>query len=136
MDAAAPPPFARIPHIALTVTDAPAAVAWYERVLGCRQVATVPHDGGYGVVLAAPGDRARLVLHHHDGSDGAAFDETRTGLDHVSLEVADVDALKLWADRLAALGVDHDPPRHLEQFGKWVVVLRDPDGIPLELITA
>jgi catechol 2,3-dioxygenase-like lactoylglutathione lyase family enzyme len=133
MGEAAPPPLTRIPHVALTVSDVDASVAWYQRVLGCRRLVTAPHDG---VVLDVPGGGGRLVLHHHDRNDGARFDPTVTGLDHVSLEVADRAALDTWAARLVAMGVDHDPVRHLPDFGKWVLVLRDPDGIPLELITS
>ena len=130
-----PPPLAGILHVALTVTDGEASAAWYERVLRCRRVTTVHHEGGYGIVLTTPEERVWLVLHEHGGNDGQRFDETRTGLDHVCFQVDGRAAPAAWADWLDAQGVTYDPVRHLDQFGMWVLVLRDPDDIPLELIT-
>lgn len=135
MGTADPPPLAGILHVALTVTDAEASTAWYERVLRCRRVTTVEHEGGFGVVLATADERVWLVLHEHAANDGRRFDETRTGLDHVCFQVEGRPALETWATWLDALEVPFDPIRHLDQFGMWVLVFRDPDGIPLELIT-
>jgi glyoxylase I family protein len=135
MTSQAPPPPTGILHVALTATDAEASARWYGEVLGCRRVTTVDHQGGYGIVLATADERVWLVLHQHTRNDGSRFDEARTGLDHVCLQVDGRQALQAWAAWLDALGVDHDPVRFLEQFDMWVLVFRDPDGIPLELIT-
>jgi glyoxylase I family protein len=129
-----PPSLASIVHVALTVADLDRSVRWYETVLGVEQVVTVPHEGGEGVVLATPDRAVWLALHRHDGNDGARFSEVRTGLDHVALLVSGPDELQRWATWFGACGVGHDGVRPLPDFGMAALVVRDPDGIPLELL--
>ncbi len=97
-----------------------------------------PHHGGekggYAVVLLEPRSGIVLGLHHHDGNPGQSFDESRTGLDHMSFAVAGRADLDAWARWLDALDVANsgvvdtgDPMPHS------VVVFRDPDNIQLEL---
>jgi catechol 2,3-dioxygenase-like lactoylglutathione lyase family enzyme len=43
-----------------------------------------------------------------------------------------VASIDFWIDRLAARAVDFDGPQ--ERFGEPVISLRDPDGLPLELV--
>ena len=50
-----------------------------------------------------------LVLHQHLSNTGEEFDERRTGLDHVSLRVAEYDELLAWQERLKDLGVPYTP---------------------------
>ena len=71
-----------------------------------------------------------LGLHEHEHNDGRRFDETRTGLDHVSIAVPDRAALQAWQATLAAKGVTHSPIS--DQPWGSVVVFRDPDNIQLE----
>ncbi len=65
---------------------------------------------------------------------GQSFDESRTGLDHVSFAVAgraDLDAWARWRDGLGVANsgvVDTGDPMPYS-----VVVFRDPDNIQLEL---
>ncbi|MGH2618566.1 MAG: VOC family protein, partial [Thermomicrobiales bacterium] len=42
-------------HIAITVTDLDASIAWYERVFGIAFRMEVPHPGGTGKILADDG---------------------------------------------------------------------------------
>jgi catechol 2,3-dioxygenase-like lactoylglutathione lyase family enzyme len=58
-------------HVALTVTDMAASTAWYETICGLERVSTVPHEGGYGVVLATPDRMVWWALHEHAGNDGS-----------------------------------------------------------------
>ena len=74
-------------HIALTVTDLEASMAWYERVFGISYKMDGPHEGGIGKLLADPEWRLIVVLHHHDANQGERFAETRTGLDYVGFMV-------------------------------------------------
>jgi hypothetical protein len=74
-----------------------------------------------------------ISLCHHFGSGSARFDETRTGLDHVSFGVEDRRALDDWEARLHDLGIEHSPVTETE-FG-WMLVFRDPDHIQLELFS-
>jgi glyoxylase I family protein len=128
-------------HIALTVTDLDASVRWYERVFGLAFGGDVPHPGGVGKIVSDEAGRLGFVLHRHDANGGETFVETRTGLDHVGLRVANREALEAWQDHLEELGVKRSAaadrpltqsPIADESYGS-VLVFRDPDNIQLEL---
>jgi len=125
-------------HFAPTVSDVEASALWYERVFGMTRVpAPFPHHGGghgYAVVLTDPRSGIVLGLHHHDANLGQAFDERRTGLDHMAFAVASRADLDAWARWLDIQGVQNsgvvdtgDPVPYS------VVVFRVPDNIQLEL---
>jgi glyoxylase I family protein len=114
-----------IHHASVTVTDIEASVAWYCEVLWFCVLLEDEHCGrtpGYGIVLGPPDWSFCITLHV----------DTRTPREHVSFRLANRFRLEAWADRLTDFGVDHDPIRDLG--GSSVLVFRDPDGIPLELI--
>jgi catechol 2,3-dioxygenase-like lactoylglutathione lyase family enzyme len=128
-------------HIALTVTDVDASVRWYEEVFGISFRMDAPHPGGVGKVLADDEGQLSVVLHRHDANEREEFVETRTGLDHVGLMVADRAELEAWQAHLEGNGVtrsaaaDHpltQSPIADESYGS-VLVFRDPDNIQLEL---
>jgi catechol 2,3-dioxygenase-like lactoylglutathione lyase family enzyme len=82
-----------------------------------------------------------FVLHRHDSNDGTLFIETRAGLDHVGLKVADRAELEAWQSHLERHGVKRSSaadrpltqsPIADEAYGS-VLVFRDPDNIQLEL---
>jgi catechol 2,3-dioxygenase-like lactoylglutathione lyase family enzyme len=118
-------------HVALTVTDVDASIAWYGRVFGITYQMEAPHEGGTGMLLADPEWRFIIVLHRHDANQAERFAETRTGLDHVGFSVSTKAELEAWERHLAALDVTrsqiHDTP-----YG-YILVFRDPDNIQLEL---
>ncbi|HEU0192154.1 MAG TPA: VOC family protein [Mycobacterium sp.] len=126
-------------HFSVTVTDVEASAQWYERVFGLQRVpVSFPHYGseesGYAVLLIDPQSGLAFGLHHHDANRGEAFDETRTGLDHLGFAVADRPALEAWAGRLDSLGVAHSGVIDTDDPMPYsVVVFRDPDNIQLEL---
>ncbi len=135
----APPGITGIHHFSVTVTDIEASLAWYQRLLGADRVPLkFPHygceDTGYGELLIEPRSGVIIGLHANTGNDGKAFDESRTGLDHVALNVAtraDLDAWTAWLDEL---GIQHSGVRSGEEpFPFATVVFRDPDNIQLEL---
>ena len=135
----APPGITGIHHFSVTVTDIEASLAWYQRLLGADRVPLkFPHygceDTGYGELLIEPRSGVIIGLHANTGNDGKAFDEARTGLDHVALNVAtraDLDAWTAWLDEL---GIQHSGVRSGEEpFPFATVVFRDPDNIQLEL---
>ena len=132
------PALSSIHHVALTVTDLGASLAWYREVLGFERVPQLDYDhpdgGGRAAVTVQPGSNTVLVLHQHDANEGERFTESRTGLDHVCLRVPDRAALDAWERRLDQLRVDHSPVG--EQAGALFLVFRDPDNIQLELGTA
>ena len=120
-------------HVAITVTDVDASLEWYERVLGLKRLETVPHEGGFGVIVSTPDQRVWFVLHHHDANERERFLESRTGLDHVGLDVGSIRELEAWRDRFTELGVTQSPITPIPEFGVAVLVFRDPDNIQLEL---
>ena len=69
-------------------------------------------------------------LHTHPEGLRDAFDEHRTGLDHVSFGCPDRAALESWIPRLDELGVKHGRCRRPYGLG---LSFRDPDGIALEV---
>jgi glyoxylase I family protein len=126
-------------HFSPTVSDVETSAQWYERVFRLNRVpARFPHhgaeDGGYAVLLMDPRSGIAIGLHHHDANPGQPFDESRTGLDHISFGVAERADLDAWAGWLNELGIensgviDNDNPMPYS-----VVIFRDPDNIQLEL---
>ncbi|ASR38664.1 glyoxalase [Prauserella marina] len=123
-------------HLALTVTDVDRSVPWYVRVLDFEEVdrREDPHTGVRKVVLRAPGDGFAIVLVQHSRVERPAFDERRTGLDHVAFKVGSRAELQQWEQRLAEYGVTFTPAApSLIAPDSEVVVFRDPDGIQLEV---
>lgn len=118
-------------HFALTVKDLAASIAWYEKVFGITFQMEEAHEGGVGKLLTDPEWRLTIVLHHHDANQGERFAESRTGLDHVGLSVANRAELEAWQGHLRELGVAQSPIAD-RPYGS-VLVFRDPDNIQLEL---
>jgi glyoxylase I family protein len=118
-------------HIALTVKDLEASIAWYERVFGIKYQMEEAHEGGVGKLLTDSEWRLIIVLHHHDANQGETFAETRTGLDHVGFSVPSRADLEAWQAHLRELGVTQSPIAD-RPYGS-VLVFRDPDNIQLEL---
>lgn len=135
-----PPTLAGVHHISITVTDVEQSEAWYGRALGMHRAFVEPHNdsdaGGYAVVLAAGEGQPAfyLGLEHHPDRDGERFDERRTGLDHVCLQVPDRDALERWERHFGTQQVEHSGITEVKGMPFAVLNLRDPDGIALELI--
>lgn len=141
MTDSAAPGISAIHHISVTVTDIEASLAWYQRLLGADRVPMkFPHYGceetGYGELLVEPRSGVIVGLHTNSGNDGQPFDEARTGLDHVALNVASRDELQAWTAWLDELGIPHSGIRDGEvPFAFSTVVFRDPDNIQLELFS-
>jgi catechol 2,3-dioxygenase-like lactoylglutathione lyase family enzyme len=58
----------------------------------------------------------------------AHAEESRTGLDHISFQVADRAALEAWIDRLDKLNIGHTGIRRRPNGPYATVVFRDPDN--------
>jgi glyoxylase I family protein len=139
--AEAGPSVAGIHHVSATVTDVEASVAWYQRLFGFDRIPyTFRHyeredTGGYGIMLLDPRSGVGIGLDFHQANGGEAFDECRTGLDHVSFGVASRDELAAWVARLDELRIQHSGIRDQQQpLAYSTVVFRDPDNIQLEFI--
>ncbi len=119
-------------HFALTVTDVARSTPWYQRVLGLAVLRQVEVAGVSFVTLRSAAGELVLTLYQHPANRREPFDETRTGLDHISFGVASRAELKKWSERLSDNGVEHSPVAE-DPFGA-VLVFRDPDNIQLELV--
>jgi len=118
-----------VSHTALTVTDLDASVAWYTRIFeGTILWQEDQGDHRFVLIFSPP---LAIGLHTHAGTaKGDAFDERRVGLDHISFQVENRDALEAWAKRLDELDIAHSPVTDAP-YGT-VLVFRDPDNIQLE----
>lgn len=129
-------------HIALTVTDLDASMAWYQKIFEVSLLMEVPHQGGTGMLLVDQQQTLAIVLHRHDANEKEPFSERRTGLDHVGFMVTSRTELERWQEHLAVHGVVPSSeaassltqsPIVDEPYGS-VLVFRDPDNIQLEFI--
>ena len=120
-------------HVTLTVNDLDATTAWYRDVLGFREL--LRYRNGAIASHCQVMDHADLpgfllAFMRFDGADGTRFDEHVTGLDHLALGVGDHAALGAWREHLEALGIPYTTS-DLPELS--IVVVRDPDGVQLEL---
>src|SRR5262245_3223843 len=123
---------AGVHHARITVTDPARSREFYTGLLGFKVMLDFP-DG----VLVTNGS---VFLGLRTGPDpakapaGDRFDPNRVGLDHLALSVATKADLEAAVQLCKASGVtcgeivDFGP-----QFGFYVLMLEDPDGIQIEL---
>lgn len=123
------PDFPAFTHVALTVSDLPASVAWYRRLLGVDPVLDEDTGPFHHVVFPIGGGQL-IGLHAFPSAAGPAFDERRVGLDHVAFACADRSALEGWQKHLDDLGIAHGGIVDAH-YGSGLSV-RDPDNIALE----
>jgi len=125
---------AGIHHITGIAGEPRQHVVFYTRVLGLRLVKkTVNFDDPgtwhlyYGNETGAPGTALTFFIWDHALAGHA-------GIGH-AVETAFVvpeGSIGFWSGHLAEKGVAHDAPA--QRFGKTVITLRDPNGLPLALV--
>lgn len=119
-------------HVTLTVADPQRSVKFYTQYLGFDHVVDFEprvalSNGSLLLVLGPAPDAAQAVQDDR-------FNENRIGLDHVSLSVGSRDELEAAANFFDENGVDHGELKDMgEGFGIYVMAVRDPDNIQLEL---
>src|SRR4051794_2548877 len=64
-------------HVALTVSDLDASVAWYEKVFAVGYLMDAPHEGGTARILADPEWTLMFALHRHDANRGEPVSPSR-----------------------------------------------------------
>jgi glyoxylase I family protein len=126
-----------IHHIALTVTDLDASMNWYQELFRAdRRPGKLSHyareETGFAEMLVETNTGLLIGLHHHNANQGEKFDESRTGLDHISFQVDGREALEAWMDRLDELNIPHTGIRTRPGGSYSTVVFRDPDNNQLE----
>jgi glyoxylase I family protein len=126
---------ARLHHVALTVTDMDASVAWYSDLFGFEELAREEHfggNGGHAVVLGYPDWSMFVVMNWHPTNGGEDFDPVRTGLDHIGFTVEDRGSLDGWVSRFEEKGITYSP---ISEHGwGWSLNFRDPDDVQLQLV--
>jgi len=119
-------------HITLTVRDIKRSTEFYTQYLGFQVVVEFDprialSNGSVLLALGPPPDPSQAI-------EDDQFNENRIGLDHVSLSVASLAELEAAAVFLDENGVAHGEIRDLGAgFGIYVMAVRDPDNIQLEL---
>jgi glyoxylase I family protein len=126
------PDISGVNHIVLSVTDAEKSAQWYGEVLGLQRAMDFDTDGCHAVILAHPATSLMVGLRQWERGSGDAFDEFRTGMDHIAFTVADRAELEDWERRFTELGVEHSPIADTD-FGA-LLPFRDLDNVQLELI--
>ncbi|QJY49324.1 VOC family protein [Pseudonocardia broussonetiae] len=121
------PPFQGLSHLALSVVDVPAAIAFWVGVFGFEVLTDTP---SLGLVVHRP-TRVAIALTSNNGSTAGTFDERHPGLDHLAIAVPGVDDLHDWHARLTGLGVPCSPVT--DSGSGHHLNLRAPDGVPVEL---
>ena len=99
-------------HVALTVTDIEASLAWYSDLFGFKELVREDHaggNGGYGVVLGPEDWSMFIVLNEHPTNARESFDPVRTGLDHVGFTAPDRETLDDWVQWMVAAGAAEGP---------------------------
>jgi lactoylglutathione lyase len=116
-------------HISLRVADLERSLAFYTS-LGYQKLGEVPETAfGSLTMLKLPGDEfVSLELVH--GHTGGRVDPG--GLNHLVIQV---ESLHDTIDRLAAQGIDAEPPKSPDNSDDfWTSWLTDPDGYRIELV--
>ena len=119
-------------HLKLTVSDVARSRDFYTSMFGFDVVGdhgstVLISDGTVMIGLAPPPDPSEAILRD-------VFSENRIGLDHLSFTVSSRDDLERAAQLLNERGVMCSEIVDLGPgFGIYVLMLRDPDNIQLEL---
>jgi glyoxylase I family protein len=122
-------------HVSFTVSDREKSVAWYQEVMGFERHSEVEADTFTRTRLRQPESGIVITFTEHAQGAGDRFAETRTGLDHLSLQVPSVEDLRDWKRRFEEHGVDHSEIKEPGP-GVAMITFRDPDNIQLELFAA
>lgn len=116
-------------HTAINVGDLEASVGFYEGLLGLEYEWQFTHDG---VVNYYVGTATGATLQLKYDPEGVAAIEP-TGIDHIALAVADVDATFERVVDASEYGV-HLEPTDFEPAGRRAAFVYDPDGYVVEFV--
>src|SRR5262249_27216736 len=116
-------------HVALRVTQLSRSIAFYTSLFGFQPVVELPD-----VTILSNGT---LILGLREQAQAASedrFDEFRVGLDHLSFTVGSREDLDRAYQILEQRDIPHGAIEDMgSAFGLYVLALRDPDNIQLEL---
>jgi catechol 2,3-dioxygenase-like lactoylglutathione lyase family enzyme len=123
------PPMFGLRGAKLPVRDIDVSSQWYSRALGWERVFEFPDETGavVGVGGRLPGQSpARLAFRRNPDA------RAQEGLE-LSIAVETKDDLQRWVEHLDLQGVPHSPV--IDATISWLVVLKDPDGHEIHLMT-
>lgn len=120
----------QVHHVTISVTDAEASAAWYQRLLGPAQITRREGPGWVRVRMQWPSGLVIGATQHDGTRAGDRFDHSRVGLDHLGLSCADEGTVRAWMELIDDLGIERGPLEDVP-YG-WAVTTRDPDGLPIE----
>ncbi|GGG26152.1 glyoxalase [Rhodococcoides trifolii] len=125
------PAFPGLSHVAVTVSDLTVSTEWYSRLFDSEPVLDEDEESGdYHHTVYALGGGMLFGLHTHTaGQVDGAFDETRSGVDHIAFACTQ-DELDAWSSKLDDLGITHSAIKHAH-YGSGIS-FRDPDNVALE----
>jgi glyoxylase I family protein len=127
------PTLSAIHHVAINVHDLERSERWYTEVLNFQRLAPFAGDRFKRVLMRHASGIVIGLTRHDDPEAEAAFNERRTGFDHIAFQVADRAQVEAWMARFDRLGVCHSELVHTPITGSYLVVFRDPDNIQLEM---
>jgi glyoxylase I family protein len=119
-------------HIAIICRDIEASIKFYIEVLGCRMVRQEFREtrDSWKVDLELAGQQMIELFTFPDSPARASYPEA-CGLRHLALKVNDLDEVKRF---LQQYGVAYEEERVDEASGERFFFLRDPDGLPIEIV--
>jgi glyoxalase family protein len=121
-------------HVTAIASDPRRNVAFYRDALGLRLVKkTVNFDdpGTYHLYFGDEAGSPGTIMTFFPWP-GAGRGRAGVGAAVETAFAVPTRSVGAWIERLIAQGVDHDPPE--KRFGETVIVLRDPDGMHLQLV--
>ncbi|MYS80652.1 VOC family protein [Embleya scabrispora] len=130
------PSFSGVHHVALNVRDLDASERWYAEVLDFTTLIPWDTDDFDRRIMRHPSGVVVALTRHRHTDAGTAFNERRTGLDHLAFTVATRAELDAWATRLTKAGVTHSGVAVTPSTGFTLIAFRDPDDIQLEMYLA
>jgi catechol-2,3-dioxygenase len=121
-------PVSGFSHVQLIVSDLVASEHWYSTVLGLERMVAAD-DGSYVALRHRP---SKVVVVLTVASEAVSEAAGASHLDHLAFAAPDGASLEVWAHHLNSIGIDN--PGVVDELGKPSLILRDPDGIQIELV--
>ena len=118
-------------HVAVTISDLDASVAWYGEVLGFEELFREEAQDRRASVMTFPDGTFGVGLVEYPTVPFEAFDPRHSGLDHLAFTVTSLEALEDWTAELGRVGVVHSGV--IEIPSGAILNFKDPDGIALAL---
>jgi len=121
----------KIEHTAFQVSDPVALARWYVDHLGLR-IKRAQSSSPFGHFLADDGDTVMLEFYNNPALPVPDYRAINSLALHVAYLTDDMPAT---FDRLVAAGASPENPMRVSETGDRVAMLRDPWGLPIQLIT-